>query len=269
MTRYDFHELANFIPLMSEDEFAVLKEDIKSNNLRDPIVLFENKILDGRNRYNACSQLESEGIRTFKDSEIYSIYDSKIDGESQLDYVLSKIKRRNLNTSQLACIAVDIEPAFIEDALKRKQTGTKVETNMLREPDSLTIKGKSVDLAANSIKNLGEVSGRYVADAKKIKEENPEMFKKIKEGKLLISQAKRLIQKEAKKMLQQNLLSPQEDSKSEKLATNDYLSKDRVFMHVQFSVEIPRKFYEEQEDIKRAIYNIKQLKHETFTININ
>jgi ParB-like nuclease domain len=52
--KYPFHPLADVFPLMQGAEFKDLLEDIKANGQLEPIVLYENKILDGRNRYRAC-----------------------------------------------------------------------------------------------------------------------------------------------------------------------------------------------------------------------
>lgn len=52
-----FHELANAFPLISGEAFDELVEDIKVHGLNDPIVMFEGKILDGRNRWRACQHL--------------------------------------------------------------------------------------------------------------------------------------------------------------------------------------------------------------------
>ena len=54
------HNLASIFPMMNEKEFKELKEDIKQNGLIDTIITFEEKILDGRNRYNACKELGVE-----------------------------------------------------------------------------------------------------------------------------------------------------------------------------------------------------------------
>jgi hypothetical protein len=54
---YAFHPLADKFPMMQGEEFIQLGYDIKANGLREPITLFEGKILDGRNRYDAAKSV--------------------------------------------------------------------------------------------------------------------------------------------------------------------------------------------------------------------
>ncbi len=50
---YEFHEFANIYRLLEGADFQAMVASIKTGQ-RNPITLYEGKILDGRNRYKAC-----------------------------------------------------------------------------------------------------------------------------------------------------------------------------------------------------------------------
>jgi hypothetical protein len=57
----EFHPLANMFPLMRGKDFDILVADVKAyGGLREKIMLYQGKILDGRNRYRACLQARIE-----------------------------------------------------------------------------------------------------------------------------------------------------------------------------------------------------------------
>jgi hypothetical protein len=97
MTEYKFHELCMLFPPCTEAELDELQRDIERHGLRTPITLYENKILDGRNRVTACLK---GGIEPR-----YKEYT----GEDPLGFVVSKnICRRHLSESQRAMVAAKI-----------------------------------------------------------------------------------------------------------------------------------------------------------------
>lgn len=91
----EFHPLAELFPLMDGDEFAALIADIKANGLREPIVLHDGKILDGRNRYRACVQA---GVRP-------TLQEWNQEGSAQAFVISKNLHRRHLSESQRAMIA--------------------------------------------------------------------------------------------------------------------------------------------------------------------
>jgi len=50
------HELANLLPMAEDVDYRRLRDDIARHGIRIPIMLFEGKILDGRNRYKAAKE---------------------------------------------------------------------------------------------------------------------------------------------------------------------------------------------------------------------
>ena len=69
---FEVHELALVIPEMREDEFEELKADIKAHGIRDQIVTYEGKILDGRHRARVLDELGKS-----HDPDYFSEYDPK------------------------------------------------------------------------------------------------------------------------------------------------------------------------------------------------
>jgi len=63
------HELANLLPMIDDVNFANLKADIEKNDILEPILIFEGRILDGRNRYRAAKavgRLTPTKFKTFE-----------------------------------------------------------------------------------------------------------------------------------------------------------------------------------------------------------
>jgi protein gp37/ParB-like chromosome segregation protein Spo0J len=90
----EFHPIAEVWPLLDDAALNALAEDIKANGQSVPIVLFEGKVLDGRNRYRAC---QIAGIEPR--FEEYS-------GNDPVRKALSlNEQRRHLDTSQRALVA--------------------------------------------------------------------------------------------------------------------------------------------------------------------
>src|SRR5262249_48344827 len=92
-----FHPLANIFPLMEGEEFDALVADIKANGQREPIILYEGKILDGRNRYRACL----EAGREPRTEEHFTKTHNCSVSRDPAGYVIARnIHRRHLTTEQ-------------------------------------------------------------------------------------------------------------------------------------------------------------------------
>ena len=57
---YPTHELARLLPPMTDEDYQRLRQDIKENGLREPITLYEGKVLDGMHRQRACKETKTK-----------------------------------------------------------------------------------------------------------------------------------------------------------------------------------------------------------------
>jgi ParB-like chromosome segregation protein Spo0J len=176
-TELEFHPLANLFPLMEGEEFDALVVDIKANGLFEPIILYEGKILDGRNRYRAMLAL-GHGKQMHEHPCGYFLkYDLK--PADPIAYVISaNIRRRHLTTDQRAAFGAELAEKLAEAARARQLAGTLA---------SNEAKGKAAEQAA---KEVG-VSTSSVERATKRKKEDPEAHKQAKGGRCRRSRRRR------------------------------------------------------------------------------
>lgn len=167
---FEFHPLANIFPLLEDDEFDDLVEDIRLNGLREPIVLTpDGRILDGRNRYLACRAVKlNPWLETTEELP-----------ENWPSFVISKnIRRRHLTPSQLATVAVELVIGMSDDRDPAK-------------PANLPGRSSQVDAATR----LG-VSERHVRDAVRVKRASKELFQLVKAGKVAVDVAAKTVRHE-------------------------------------------------------------------------
>jgi len=106
----EFHDVCNLFPMMADDEYRALVEDIRKHGLREPIVVWQGKIVDGRNRYRACMEL---GI-----TPQYREWDGR--GSLTAFVVSQNLHRRHLTASQKAVVALEIERMLAIEADERR-----------------------------------------------------------------------------------------------------------------------------------------------------
>lgn len=93
----EFHPIADCFPLIEGTEFDELAEDIRLNGVREPVILFEGKILDGRNRYRASEAAQVDCPLT------------TYDGADPVGFVVSlNLRRRHLSEGQRAWVAAKL-----------------------------------------------------------------------------------------------------------------------------------------------------------------
>ena len=153
-----FHAYAEIFPLLEGEEFDQLVADIKAHGLHEPVVVYQDQILDGRNRYRACV---AAGV------EWRSI---PYTGADPLGYVISlNLRRRHLNESQRAIVAAK---------LATLRQGARTDLSPI---------GEMSQAQAAELLNVGK---RSVERAKIVLNEGtPELVQAVQTGALAVSDA--------------------------------------------------------------------------------
>jgi N6-adenosine-specific RNA methylase IME4 len=173
------HSVANLFPMMNNDEYAALVADIHQHGQREPIWLLDGQIIDGRNRWQACRDL---GIQP-----ITRNYTGATDTASLIAFVVSlNLKRRHLNSGQLAIVALDIEKTLAQANPPGRPSGEE----MCQRIDTFTAPlGRNAEQAAAIV----GTNRRYVSDAKNIAQQAPDLLNEVRTGAITLPEAKKLV----------------------------------------------------------------------------
>src|ERR1700722_9985950 len=164
------------MPSGDEDELQSLTDDIRAHGLLDPIVLFEKRILDGRNRAAACESagrqpryVEFEGTR-----------------EEALMFVVShNLKRRHLNKQAIADTLVEAEDFNLHYELGEPAAESDIKMSAQRPK---TASSRELAKAAG-----GAVSREMINATRKVKEKaEPELREAVKRGRIGVQDAARV-----------------------------------------------------------------------------
>lgn len=167
------HPICLLMPSADQDELQGLTDDIRAHGLFDPIVLFEKRILDGRNRAAACERaglapryVEFEGTR-----------------EEALMFVVShNLKRRHLNKQAIADTLVEAEDFNLHYELGEPAAGSDIKMSAKRPK---TASSRELARAAG-----GVVSREMINATRKVKEKaEPELREAVKRGRIGVQDA--------------------------------------------------------------------------------
>jgi len=169
------HPAADLFPMLPASELQALADDIRVNGQREPVVLWDGQVLDGRNRLAACDLAGVEPLTRTLDV-----------CPDPLAYVLStNLIRRHLTESQRAMVAAKVRPMLAEQAKARMLAGVRTDDPTPNWGEGAA-KGESADQAADML-NVGR--GSVERAAKVLRHGTPELVDAVERGDVAVSAA--------------------------------------------------------------------------------
>ena len=234
-SKYPPHPAATAFPLMEGEAYERLRDDIKANGLRMPIILAKHDaewcVLDGRNRMRACAELG----RDFK----HEYFDGDLGAAIRYSISLN-VARRHLNDSQRAYAAAK---------LSSLEPGTNQHTRSGRSA------GPSQAEAAAML-NVGE---RTVRDAKAVQEKGiPELGAAVQAGDMAVTRAAEIARLEKDQQLDalnqaKNTEAPRTKVERDSMMSVSRLVKESEIMAARVLIEAGEWFSERDPRAREGI----------------
>jgi len=144
---YQPHALAELFPAMSPSDYAELLDDVRAHGVREPIWIYEGKVLDGNHRLRAAT----EACKQFPLVET-----RQYTGHDPLGFVISmNLRRRHLTVGQRASIAD-----------KMAQMGSKNGANL--HPTSISKAAAAMHVSPRAVKTVRAVAAASPALAAEV-----------------------------------------------------------------------------------------------------
>lgn len=173
----------NIFPEANQEDFDRLVDSIRTNGFDRtlPVIVHDGAVIDGWNRLKACEQLGIDPV-----VEHFNGTD-----QDAMQFVIRSNTRRNLNKGQWATIAVEasamIEELKAEAESRKGGRPRKDEKPEEKVPQVLERTPQSRELLAKA----HNTNSRYVAQAQALKTEAPDVFEKVKAGKLTLQDGRK------------------------------------------------------------------------------
>ena len=191
-------EFKQLIPPLTTEEYKQLEVNCIEEGIREKILLWNEYIIDGHNRYEIA---QNNNLEFKTESKSFNSED-----EVKEWMILNQFGRRNLSNYQRSVLALQLEDVFKVKAKENLSKGGK---------------GFLISEKVNSnkqISNIANVGKDTIAKVKKIQEKAPEEIKaKLATGEVSINAAYKEIKKEEKKeaIQEERRILAEEGSKKE------------------------------------------------------
>jgi N6-adenosine-specific RNA methylase IME4 len=208
MIEHEFHEAANEFPMLGEERLRELAEDIKANGQREPIRLYREKILDGRNRFKACQiasvdpkyELLPDDIDPW--SYVWSLNGERRDLSADHRYLIWKSCHEKSEAWQEAQARIARETsrkrAEATKAQPRASDGTMQPKPQVPQPVELADKPPARRKVTNETKAEASKTNRGAVERMdRLVSKRPDLAEKVRHGELKPTAALRIMKKES------------------------------------------------------------------------
>lgn len=205
------NEFKKLIPPLTPDEFKQLEENIISEGIRDNLIIWNNILIDGHNRYEIAQKhgLEFQTMeKEFLDREDVKIW-----------IIKNQFGRRNISAYDRSRLALQLEPLIAGKAKENLKTaGENFGKGCQKSDKAIT----SID-TKKELASLAGVSHDTIAKVKVIEQKADEETKeKLSSGEVSINQAyKEIKQAEKKEQFDEKIKKQKQDIESGKIQMPD------------------------------------------------
>lgn len=181
----EIHPDANSVRMMTGSEYQALRDDIKENGQMVPATICQGRLLDGRNRLKACTEL---GIGLW----VENAGDSDVDTVAMV-YSLN-VTRRHLNTAERAFMGADL--ANLEHGATSGFRGNQ-HTEASEVKSKMDLTSGTRKYTRHEAATVVECSPQDITAARNVRKYWPELEEKAKSGDMHIREAEKLAKKKA------------------------------------------------------------------------